>query len=421
MKLRSPDGAPGRTRAKKRADVGSVAAPPPRPTLGEPAPAGGESAAAAAMAEPNAPAVTLNPPLPTSPIPGFRLEFRPRSAINPALLVNGLHPIEHINIESPGEQEVHLCIVCDTGADTSTYRQTVRLRKGVVPVTTSDIHFPALHELIERHAHRRRISFTATLTDPRGQEITGQTRTSLWMGAKEWLDQEDTWAFIPAFVNPFDDGVIKVFELAKKVLRTLGNPSDNFTGYRQNPPSPEYVSTQMKAIFQTLRDDTIGLTYISPPGSPVFDSSSQRAIGQVVRTHGEVIERRLGTCHDLALLLAACAEYVGIRPLIGLLPGHTFVGYWTGTAAQEKYWKDREGRLRTSKFGETWTITDGEELLRLVTRGEMALLEATYVCQREKTFDEACKCRAETLKKSDRELLDVMIDIYAARREVQPV
>jgi len=353
--------------------------------------------------------------------PGLRLEFRPRLAINPALLVNGLLPIEHISIESPSEQEVHLCIVCDTGGVTSTYRQTVRLRTGIVPVPTTEIHFPALHELVERHAHRRRISFTATLTNGDGKEIIGQTRTSLWMGAKEWLDQEDTWAFIPAFVDPFDNGVLTVFELAKKVLRTLGNPSDTFTGYRQNPPSPEYVSTQMKAIFQTLRDDTIGLTYIAPPGSPVFDSGSQRPIGQVVRTHGEVIERKLGTCHDLALLLAACAEYVGIRPLIGLLPGHTFVGYWTSSQSQERYWKERQDRLRTSKFGEAWTITDGEEFFQLVNKEDIALLEPTYVCQREKTFKEACTFRMDALKKTDRELLDVVVDIYSARREVQPI
>jgi hypothetical protein len=398
------------------------AAPPGKRTRKKAAAAARLALAEVPLIETGSTAVQGGTPSEPAMIPssrGLRLEFRPRAAINPALLVNGLHPIEHLSIESPCEQEMHLCIECDTGADTSTFRQTVALKKGVVPVGTTDIHFPALHELIERHARRRRISFTATLTTPGGEEVAGQTRTAQWMGAKEWLDQEDTWAFIPAFVNPFDEGVLKVFEVAKKVLRTLGHPSDTFNGYQQGDTA-DYVSTQMKAIFQTLRDDSIGLTYIAPPGSPIFDSS-KRPCGQVVRTHAEVVERKLGTCHDLALLVAACAEYIGIRPLICLIPGHTFVAYWLTSTAQERYWSGRERRLRTGKFGESWTMTDGRELLRLVSKGEVALVEATFVCQREKTFEEARAYRAAQVKSADKDRLDVAIDIFAARREIQPV
>lgn len=351
---------------------------------------------------------------------GVRLEFRPRASINPALLVNGLAPIEHLTIESPIEQEIHLCIECDTGADTSNFRQTVLLKQGTVPVATSDMHFPALHELIERHARRRRISFTATLTTFGGVEVASQTRTAQWMGAKEWLDQVDTWAFIPAFVNPFEDGILRVFELAERVLRTLGHPSDAFSGYQETRRAPEYVATQMKAIFQTLRDDSIGLTYISPPGSPIVDASN-RVCGQVVRTHTEVVERKLGTCHDLSLLLAACAEYIGIRPLICLIPMHTFMGYWTTPEAQERYWKARESRLRTATFGERWTLGSGSELQFLVRSGQVTLIEATFVCQRQKTFEDACRYRTDRLESDEKNRLEAAIDIRAARGTIQPV
>jgi hypothetical protein len=154
--------------------------------------------------------------------PNIQLEFRPRTAINPALLVNGLQPIEHLTIETSGEITVHLCIVCDTGGGLSSYRQTVPLKKGTNPVRVEEIHFPALNELIDRHAHRRRVNFTATIFDLNKNELFGETRTAIWMGATEWLDQEETWAFVPAFVNPFNEGVLKVFGEATKVLRTLG-------------------------------------------------------------------------------------------------------------------------------------------------------------------------------------------------------
>lgn len=350
---------------------------------------------------------------------GVKLEFRPRPTINPALLVNGLHPIEHLSIESPVAQEVNLCIQCDTGANVSIFRQRVRLKTGAVPVNMENVYFPALHELVERHGRRRRVSFTATVSSANGAELASQTNSVLWMGPKEWLDQEDSWAFVPAFVNPWDDGVVKVFEIAKRVLRTLGEPGDTFCGYQPAPGRPEeYVSTQMKAIFQTLRD-SVELTYISPPGSPVFDRTSKNILGQIVRTHTEVIDRKLGTCHDIALLIAACAEYIGVRPLLLLIPGHTFVGYWMTPQAQEKYWSSR--LIRTGRFGESWTITDGSDISRLIKKREVVLLEATYVCERQRTFEEACRHRADEFDSKIKDLLDVAIDVFAARHEISPI
>ncbi len=354
----------------------------------------------------------------TPPLSGVKLEFRPRPTINPALLVNGLHPIEHLSIESPIAQDGNLCIQCDTGANISIFRQTIHLKTGVVPVNVENIYFPALHELVERHGRRRRVSFTATVTSANGVELASQTTSVLWMGPKEWLDQEDSWAFIPAFVNPWDDGVVKVFEIAKRVLRTLGDPGDTFCGYQAVSKRPDYVSTQMKAIFQTLRD-SIEVTYISPPGSPVFDRTSKHVVGQIVRTHTEVIDRKLGTCHDIALLIAACAEYIGVHPLLLLVTGHTFVGYWMTQKAQQEYWSSR--LIRTGRFGESWTITDGAEISRLIGRRKIVLIEATYVCERDRTFEEACSRRADTFDSKIKDLLDVAIDVFAARHEISPV
>jgi hypothetical protein len=343
------------------------------------------------------------------------MEFRPRVAINPALLVNGLHPIAHLSIDSPEEQTVHLCITCDTGGGLSAYRQMVALKRGTNPVSVEEIHFPALHELVDRHAHRRRVSFTATIVDLNKNELFGETRTAVWMSATEWLDQEATWAFVPAFVNPLSEGVLTVFGEATKVLRTLGTPNDVFSGYLNVDVSP--VATQMRAIYQTIRDHGNGITYISPPGSPVFEGTSKQSVGQIVRTHGEVIQHRLGTCHDLALLLGACAEYVGIRALIALLPGHTLFGYWTAANHQADYWKT-ETKLRTGKDGEDWTITNRSKLLTLLDEQKIVMVEATGVCEKNMTFDEACTAGAEKLRTDG---MDVAIDIYAARRRIQPV
>jgi hypothetical protein len=238
------------------------------------------------------------------------------------------------------------------------------------------------------------------------------------MGHKEWLDQEGAWAFIPAFVNPYDEGVLKVFDQAKRVLRTIGDPGDAFDGYQRSDGA--YVSKQIQSIFQTLRDDSIGITYISPPGGPVYDAA-KRPCGQVIRTHAEVVERKAGTCHDLALLFAACSEYVRIRPLVLLAPGHTYFGYWTGVPSHERFWTRSERRLRAPEFGASWTITDGPEVLALVENGDVRVVETTLACERGETFERACAKGLERLKGDSEGSFQVALDVYAARGEVQPV
>ena len=47
-----------------------------------------------------------------------------------------------------------------------------------------------------------------------------------------------------------------------------------------------------------------------------------------VRSPGTLLKSKLGTCLDLALLFAACAEQAGLNPVIGLSEGHAFCGVW---------------------------------------------------------------------------------------------
>ena len=44
-----------------------------------------------------------------------------------------------------------------------------------------------------------------------------------------------------------------------------------------------------------------------------------------------------GTCIDLALLLASCLEYVDIYPVVVLLSGHAFAGYWRSESAHDAF------------------------------------------------------------------------------------
>ena len=72
------------------------------------------------------------------------------------------------------------------------------------------------------------------------------------------------------------------------------------------------------AVFTAVHDRDI--FYAQPPASWGY--------GQKVRTPGDVLTDRLGTCLDTTLLLASALEHVGITPVLWIAAGHAFLGYW---------------------------------------------------------------------------------------------
>ena len=60
--------------------------------------------------------------------------------------------------------------------------------------------------------------------------------------------------------------------------------------------------------------------YAEPPASWGY--------GQKIRTPGDVLADRVGTCLDTTLLLASALEHVGITPVVWIALGHAFLGYW---------------------------------------------------------------------------------------------
>ncbi len=361
-------------------------------------------------------------PVPTTPPPEgpwIRVDFTPLQAINPALLVNGIPPIESISLDSPRRQTVRLRIDCDTGAAVSTYRQTLDLEVGMHPSSmANDVFFPVLHELVERKTRRRRIVMTLTVESLDGTQRVEITKSVLWMGADEWIDRRETWQYVPAFVDPFDPVIAEIIRSAVPVLRTIGDPTDDFSGYQRN--FGDHTSRQMQAIFQALRDDARGIRYATPAGGAIPDPGRARNLGQFVRRHREVLERRLGTCHDLALLLAACAEHISIHPLVVLVPGHTFFGFWRTHQAHRDFWTG----LRSPTGVPTWTIDDAPKLKALVDKGDVVLVEATDIC-RASSYVSACDAGKQRLEDAvAHELVgfDVAIDVRRARDGgVQPV
>ncbi|MCC6552532.1 MAG: CHAT domain-containing protein [Polyangiaceae bacterium] len=349
--------------------------------------------------------------------PRARLEFEPLAAVNPALLLNGRPAIDRLSVDATAPIEgARLRIECDTGTGASVYRTTLDLARGPQPIPVDQICFPVLYDLSRQGSERRYINLSVRLSAG-GALLAEATRSLLWMGPGEWMDRPDTWAFIPSFVKPNSEAVRSILDVAIQGLRKARIPSDVFSGYQRG--TTEAVSLQMRMFYNTLQDSPFELKYINPPSGPVYEPGSRSRAGQQVRFPDEIVKHKRGTCHDLALLFAACAEHVGIHPVVILIPGHTFIAFWTSAGDHDRFWSQRE-RLRSTTAESRWVIDSAQDLATLVQGGALVALEATAVTNRETTYEAACAegaRRVEALRRTCR--LDAAIDVAASRHAVQ--
>ena len=360
--------------------------------------------------------------------PVVEIDLKLREAINPALLLNGNSPLQHLNFDSDREIKlVRIEIECDAGGSASTYCRTMRLREGANPITDLDsVAFPALFDLASRDAPRRMINFTVRLSQGFGmgaEVLVEKTLSVQWMARNEWLDRGELWAFIPAFVQPNSRGVRKVLDDAVRMLRFIGGPDTAFDGYQGD--KVELVSNQVRAIFQTLREDPYSVTYINPLAGPVYEGGARSPAGQFVRFPDEIIEHKRATCHDLTLLFASCLEHVGIRPIIVLVRGHTFLGFWRRKQYYDKYWKGaRSESGRAEANARAGLITKLTRFRECVGGGEDAqieIFECTRATDRNATYEDAVKQARERVGGLRAEHFQAAVDVFAARAQVQPL
>ena len=131
-----------------------------------------------------------------------------------------------------------------------------------------------------------------------------------------WNGFEITPEITSAFVTPNDPYVVQIIDEATKILKEIDPKTPHFCGYQAN--SKTHVMNMINAIYTALLNKNI--TYIDPPAS--FGK------GQKIFTCEQILSQRLGTCIDLAVLIASCLERCGLYPLIIHQDGHAYVGCW---------------------------------------------------------------------------------------------
>ena len=258
-------------------------------------------------------------------------------------------------------------------------------------------------------------------------ELYHETHRVTLLPVNQWaFDREEGARWLASFALPGDAAVGRVVDAAQKYLMALRDDSGaGFDGYQstgENPENPdEGVDMQVQALWAALSFD-LPLSYINPP--PVFTEGSQR-----LRTPSDVMNGRRGTCIDLALLFAACLEYVDIYPVIFVLTDHAFPGYWRSEESYRDFIALRkapeaaEGKPEDSYDPGTDAATQRrlafEEVRQLVRDGALVPLETVWLTSR-KGFGEAVEAGIDNLRTSDD--FEELVDIKRAREEgVKPL
>lgn len=136
------------------------------------------------------------------------------------------------------------------------------------------------------------------------------------LARNDWGGAGSMPELLPVFCTPNDPAVDRVLKAASDVLRRAGRP-DGIDGYEARSRQRAWELTA--AFWSAVCGYQI--SYALPPAS--FAQN-----GQKIRTPSQVLEGRVGTCLDTALLFASALEQAGLNSLVILTKGHAFTGVW---------------------------------------------------------------------------------------------
>lgn len=257
----------------------------------------------------------------------LQVDLEVPSEVNYSLLHNARRFLDKLTLSKLVEHaldEVSVMVDLNVGDTSLPFRHTETLLTEPQKVLADDVRLPLTAPLLR--SLRERIQSTLYVRVEWDKRVAfEQTRSVTLLPVDEWFDDTQKNPWLPSFVLPRDPAIARIISAARRYLVTLqDDPNAGFDGYQSvdntlDDPS-ESIDRQVQAIWTTLVHE-YRLLYINPP--PAYSSRNQR-----LRTPSEIIASSSGTCVDLALLLAACLEYIDIHPVIVLLTGHAFVGYW---------------------------------------------------------------------------------------------
>ncbi|OKO83942.1 hypothetical protein AC628_00905 [Bradyrhizobium sp. NAS96.2] len=356
----------------------------------------------------------------------LQVDFDVDDTINYSLLHNNrelLRKLTLTRLTPQSVRDVTVQVELFVGTEHYPYRKTIPLLTDLQLHLSSLVTIP-LTSVLTRSLHDRVHSTVYVKVCCEGHTAYEETRRVTLIPVDEWLDDTNNNPWLPSFVLPRDPAILKIVNSARRYLIGItDDPAAGFDGYQEEAAG---VDKQIQALWTAIVNE-YRLQYINPP--PAYSRQTQR-----LRTPTEVLKSNSGTCIDLALLLAACFEYVGIYPVVVLLSGHAFVGYWRSdithddlvvvskTPATVPRVGDKVGRTAgkpyVDKFGWRLTRLNFAEILAYVTSGDLVMIEATFLTGAN-SFQAAIDEGRANLRNPEE--FDSLLDIQLARTADPPV
>jgi hypothetical protein len=331
-----------------------------------------------------------------------RVDISPRSKLNYSILHNENRPLFEsfaiYRLEPRLLEDLEVEVKLQIGGEEFPYRQAITLRDHVSELA-DQIGVGLTSRLARSLQEAVRTTLFVRVAKSDDQLYSKTDQVSL-LPVNEWRDDDISRRWLPSFVLPRDPAVPQIIVAAQRYLMALeDDASAGFDGYQgidaDSDDATWRVDAQVRALWCALLHD-FQLNYINPP--PTFTAQSQR-----LRTPTTVLAGRRGTCIDLSLIIAACLEYVGINPVIFLLNGHAFPGYWSCDARRDEVLTvepplvetpdfptplpdEKEEREETESYIQIvpWVFDRSryEEVFECVRRGDIVPLESTLLTNR---------------------------------------
>ena len=263
--------------------------------------------------------------------------------------------------------------------------------EGIRPITDRDIELDGafLLELADS------MSGVATITVERnGTIIADQTKPVELLAYNEWGGAGYMPELLAAFSMPNDPAVDRVLRNASLILRAAGKPG-GIDGYKSG--SRQRVWEITSAIYTAICN--LGITYTVPPAS--FEGD-----GQKIRLPGQILENRVATCLDSAMLFASALEQAGLNPIVALPHEHALAGVW----------------LQPEELA-TIVVDEAEILRKRIQLKELLLFETTFVTSHPAApFSKAALAAEQVITPDRDDTFNSAIDIRRARaHRIQPL
>ena len=341
------------------------------------------------MGEPADPGA--RPPAPAGSASGVTIEVTATPVLSYALAHNGIPVVPRLALTARGGDvrgaTVRLSVRDAEGSLGEPVERVADLDEGRATVLT-DVGLTMDPAAMLQVDAQRPGTLEVEVAD--GAVVLGSHRQGLQvLAASQWIARPLPLALemLAAHVQPNHPAVTELVGQASEILeQRTGSPA--VQGYASGS---ERVDEIVAALVEAVR--RLGVRHSEPP-------ASWSELGQQVRTPGDVVTWRVGTPLDLAVLLAAALEQSGVRPLLWLAEGHSFLGWW-----------------REERSAESAATTDVSALVNLVDLGLVGLVETTLLTSAEPVDPGLHRPALEGWLTGDLDRVLGVTDVARARRD----